>query len=115
MLQNVTRSAQAESVPNQPAVHSVERTGVRSLRSFGDDSLPPCYITQMDSTVMKIAHVILPIYDIAVSQACTINRAWYLSCLQCGQAVCSRMGGGGGLQLCDVCMYNICRCHTPDG
>ena len=41
MLQNVTRSAQTESVPNQPAVHYVERTGVRPLKSFGDESLPP--------------------------------------------------------------------------
>ena len=54
MLQNVTRSAQAESVPNQPAVHSGERTGVRSLKSFGDESLPPCCITQRDSPVMNI-------------------------------------------------------------
>ena len=76
MLQNVTRSAQPESVPNQPAVHSVERTGVRSLKSFGDESLPLCYITQRDSPVMNIDQVILPIYDIALSQACTINRTW---------------------------------------
>ena len=76
MFQNVTRSAQTESVPNQPGVHSVERTGGRSLKSFGDESLPPCYITQRDSPVMNIAHVILPIYDIALSHACTINRAW---------------------------------------
>ena len=55
------------SVPNQPAVHSVERTGVRSLKSFGDESLPPCYITQRDSPVMNIAQVILPIYDIALN------------------------------------------------
>ena len=36
MLQNVTRSAQTEGIPNQPAVHSVERTGVRSLNSFNN-------------------------------------------------------------------------------
>ena len=47
-----------------------------SLRSFGDESLSPCYITHRDSHVMNIAQVILPIYDIALSQACTINRAW---------------------------------------
>ena len=70
MLHNVTRSAQTESVPNQPV------TGVRSLKSFGDESLPPRSITQRDSPVMNIAQVILPIYDIALSQACTINRAW---------------------------------------
>ena len=81
MLQNVTRSAQTASVPNQPAVHSVERTGVRSLKSFGDESLPLCYITQSDSPVMNIAQVILSIYDIALSQACTINRAWCIFCV----------------------------------
>ena len=47
---------------------------VRALKSFGDES--PCYITQRDSPVMNIAQVILPSYDIALSQACTINRVW---------------------------------------
>ena len=41
MLQNVNRSAHTENVPNQPAVHSVELTGVRSLKSIGDESRPP--------------------------------------------------------------------------
>ena len=81
MLQNVTRSAQTKSVPNQPAVQSVERTGLRSLKSFGDESLPPCCITQRDSPVMNIAQVILPMYDIALSQACTMNRAWCIFCV----------------------------------
>lgn len=86
MLQNVPRLAETETVPNQPAIQSVERTGMRSLKSFGDESLPPCYINQRDSPVMNIVHVTLPVYDLAMSRACNMNRAWCIFRVCCADS-----------------------------
>ena len=77
MLQNIPYvPADSAIVSDQPDIHSVPRTGARSLVSCRDDSLPPCYISQRDSPVMNIVRLTQPEYEDAMSRAMDINCTW---------------------------------------
>ena len=72
MLQNIPckptadenkTDSQAESLLSLP------RTGVRSLKSLTNDTLPPCYMNKRESLKMTIFHLTLVEYEDAQSKS----------------------------------------------